>query len=168
MPNWCNNMVELHHKDQKKLNNLIKELSKGNDEAQIFNILRKRPKKEEKNWYDWNCSNWGVKWDANIIDWEERDECIWISFDTAWGAPIQLYEYLHDKGWTVEAYYHEPGMRFCGSFINGEEDYYEYADILEDYDELQKIPEEIYEFANLEYEHENHMEYLKEERENEE
>jgi hypothetical protein len=102
-----------------------------------------------------------VKWDAQIIDWEEREDCIWILFDTAWGAPIQLYEYLSDKGWHIEALYSEPGMCFCGSYTTEDaEDYYEYGDYLDDLDRLKEIPEDIFEFANLQYQHESHMEHL--------
>ena len=167
MPNWCYNRVELSHTDKKKVDKLEESLKNTEDSETFFNHLRKRPAKQKDNWYEWNISHWGCKWDASPNEYERDENNMTIYFDSAWSPPIKLYEYLHDKGWTVEAYYHEPGMAYCGSFIDGDEDFYEYGDILEDYDELQKIPEEIYEFANLEYEHESHMEYLKEEQENE-
>lgn len=45
----------------------------------------------ENNWYDWNISNWGTKWNAydqmkwnyDILD----KEILTISFNTAWSAP---------------------------------------------------------------------------------
>ena len=162
MPNWCSNIVTLSHKDKKKMAALLTELNKGEDSAQIFNVLRKRPKSQEDNWYEWNLSHWGTKWDSNVNGYEDNDDNIWVSFETPWGAPIALYEYLIKKGWSVEAYYSEPGLQFCGSWIDGEEDYYEYGDIIGDLKKLKKIPSDIYEFADLEYQHEEYMEYLKE------
>ena len=163
MPNWCYNRVTLTHSNPKKIDKLEKSLKNTEDSENFFNHLRKRPTKQKDNWYEWNIAHWGCKWDATPGEIDRVDENhIIIYFDTAWGPPIALYEYLDGQDWGVEAYYHEPGMAFCGSFVEGINDMYEYADILEDYDELQKIPEEIYEFANLEYEHESHMEYLKE------
>ena len=165
MPNWCYNRAKFTHTDPKKLDKLEKALEKAKKAEggeHFFNALRKRPKEEQDSWYSWNIENWGCKWDAFPTDYERDENSITAYFDTPWGPPIALYEYLDSQDWGIEAYYHEPGMCFCGSFIDGIDDVYEYDDILDNYEELQKIPEGIYEFANLECEHENHMEWLKE------
>jgi hypothetical protein len=143
MPNWCSNNVTLRHSDKKKMAVLLTEFNKGGENAKFFNVLRK-------------------KWGYNVNAHEDQDGNIWISFETAWSPPIALYEYLTKNGWAVEAYYSEPGMQFCGSWIDGIEDHYDYVDILGDKKELEKIPDEIYEFADLKYQHERLLEYQKE------
>ena len=55
-------------------------------------------------WYDWNCSNWGVKWDAkmNMDDLEISEHAggqssVTYSFDTAWGTPTEVFHALAKK-----------------------------------------------------------------------
>lgn len=38
------------------------------------------------NWYDWNCYNWGTKWNA-YDTYDNGDD---ISFDTAWSTPYNV------------------------------------------------------------------------------
>jgi hypothetical protein len=41
-----------------------------------------------KDWYDWRCAKWGVKWDAhelNVVD--NSNAHIEVSFETAWCPP---------------------------------------------------------------------------------
>lgn len=41
----------------------------------------------EFNWYNWNISNWGVKWDARECELVEEDETsLQYRFDTPWGV----------------------------------------------------------------------------------
>jgi hypothetical protein len=47
----------------------------------------------DDNWYDWQCSNWGTKW--NISDNV-------ISFNTAWSAPEPIFVALSEKFPEVE------------------------------------------------------------------
>jgi hypothetical protein len=54
------------------------------------------------NWYDWQCNNWGTKWDVycnNIKDWLVKKEWkgpyhITLEFDTAWGPPTEAIKRL--------------------------------------------------------------------------
>jgi len=41
------------------------------------------------DWYDWNCSNWGVKWDASNVKLKELSDfhTLIYSFDSPWGTP---------------------------------------------------------------------------------
>jgi hypothetical protein len=41
-----------------------------------------------RNWYDWNCNNWGTKW--NSYD-HKKDEAGRIIFDTAWSFPTPIF-----------------------------------------------------------------------------
>ena len=54
------------------------------------------------NWYDWQCNNWGTKWDVycnNIKYWNVKKEWkgpyhITLEFDTAWGPPTEAIKRL--------------------------------------------------------------------------
>lgn len=148
MPNWCDNSVTLSHSDKAKIDALFAVLSdEQNNEA--FYHLRPRPADQDEDWYNWNISNWGTKWDIHTIDYSRADDhTIWISFETAWSPPIALYEYLVDEGWEVEAFYHESGMAFCGKFTNEDGDeYYEYD--FSDRESIEALPQDIEDFTGL-------------------
>jgi hypothetical protein len=153
MPNWCYNTATLSNEDKTKIDGLEQELLK--EDAQPFNYLRPNPDGE---WdYGWSCENWGTKWDVSMHDWErEDDNTIVMHFDTAWSPPIALYDFLNENGWSVRALYHEPGMGFAGRFEDGYDDYYEF-----DYtnrEEVENLPEDIADFANVWDELERHEE----------
>ncbi len=63
-------------------------------------------------WYEWNCKNWGTKW--NSIDAYMNGDS--ICFYTAWSpcSPVikALSEMFPDV--RIEYYYDEAGMCFCG------------------------------------------------------
>ena len=145
MPNWCNNVVTLSHEDPAMLERaraafargaLLQEFipcpedlqntmagSHGADvekqaalEAQEAANLAKYG---HKNWHDWRVANWGTKWDIGSEDGAELvGDVLQLSFDSAWGPPIEFYNQMVELGFTVEAYYHEPGMQFAGSYTN--------------------------------------------------
>jgi hypothetical protein len=58
-------------------------------------------------WYNWNCANWGVKWDAKVdepsIDTLDKYELVdgtggvTYRFDTAWGTPTEVFQALAKK-----------------------------------------------------------------------
>ena len=146
MPNWCDNYVVVSNEDKSKIDALEAELS-NKEGVGTFQHLCPNPAGE---WdYNWSVDNWGTKWDASIIDWERQDDnTVWISFETAWSPPIALYDFLVMKGWEVEAYYHEPGMCFCGKYTNDEGDeFYEYD--FSDRGSIEAIPSDIEEFTGL-------------------
>ena len=145
MPNWCDNTLKLSHTDKIKVDQLESELSKKNDKghsaATLFEHFRPNPSGE---WdYGWSLENWGTKWEASIIDWERfDDENVTVYFETAWGPPIALYDYLTTQDWIIEAFYNEPGMCFAGIYDNGSDDYYEYAELSAD-EVDEQFPEEL-------------------------
>jgi hypothetical protein len=146
MPNWCDNLVTLRHSDKTKIDALEQELLK--EDTRVFNSLRPIPADKEEDWYDWNVSNWGTKWDASVHDWGRDDNEIWISFDSAWSPPTTLYEFLLESGWDVSAYYHEGGMGYCGKFTTEDGDeYYEYD--MSDRSSIEELPEDIENYAGL-------------------
>ena len=147
MPNWCQNVAYIDHEDKQKIDFMVEELDKK--EPQLFNSVMPRPVEEEENWYDWNVSNWGTKWDASVYDHHtDADGQLYISFDTAWGPPIGFYQFLYENGYEVEAYYNEEGMAFAGQFIDGEDDFYNYGDMSADEIE-ETLPSKVDEMFNI-------------------
>jgi hypothetical protein len=128
MPNWCTNVATINHGDSALIDSIETELKK--EKPELFQMLRPRPPEFEEQWYSWNVDNWGTKWEANIYNYERIDENnIKISFDTAWGPCVSLYEYLFENGYDTTAYYEEGGMAFCGKYEFGEDYFYDYSDM---------------------------------------
>jgi hypothetical protein len=153
MPNWCNNVLELAHKDPAMLERakdafnrqeLLQEFVPVPKELQIVagSVGAKDDPKQialedqekvnfakygYKNWYDWCVNEWGTKWDIGAEGYEVEIENggLNLSFDSAWSPPIQAYEKLMELGFEVRAYYYEPGMAFAGVWDNGIDDFYE-------------------------------------------
>lgn len=147
MPNWCQNVAYIANDDKTKIDAIIQELDKK-DEAQLFNSLMPNPSGEWQ--YDWSVENWGTKWDASVYEYwfEEEAGHLYISFDTAWGPPIGFYNFLYQNGYDVEAFYREEGMGFAGWFIDGEDNYYEYANMTAD--EIENyLPERLDEMFSI-------------------
>jgi hypothetical protein len=49
-------------------------------------------------WYDWNCENWGTKWDASDVDRiDQGKDHIQYTFQTAWSPPIQVMQSLSEQ-----------------------------------------------------------------------
>ena len=124
MPNWCFNQATFSHKDTA----LVERISKAVDRG-LFSEFFPIPASEKDNWYDWNCENWGTKWDVMnaTYDMTEDKTQITLEFNTAWSAPIAFYQKMSELGFTIEALYNEPGMEFAGSWNDeGGEEHVEY------------------------------------------
>lgn len=76
----------------------------------FWNIIRPKKKlwveywtransdKPQNNWYNWNTSNWGCKWDASDPDVERGDDTYaTITFSTPWSPPIGIVENIGRK-----------------------------------------------------------------------
>ena len=166
MPNWCNNSLTISHKDADTLDNLMAQIRADSDER-LFQHIKPMPEElrdttspsDSPNWYDWSCDNWGTKWDACNVDYEEYDGIVTFAFDTAWSPPIPVYEALADMGFEVQAYYVEFGMMYAGSWhcnADGEVSE-EYSDdisesVPQDVDEEFGITEQLEEWEELDKE----------------
>lgn len=93
-----------------------------------FESLEDSMAKKTNHWYDWNCRNWGTKWDAcdpvsgGIEKQADNFYSVDYDFRTAWGDPrevfvamTQQYPTLYfsvtcneEQGWGME-YYGENG-----------------------------------------------------------
>lgn len=161
MPNWCSNKVTFAHADPAMIKRVVDAYNRG----ELFSEFKPCPQDlldttspasgeiavhntetyGHPDWYTWCISNWGTKWDmdpgGNTIDLSEGEKAIDLWFDTAWSPPIPFLKTMEDHGFTVDAFYYEPGMGFCGRYTMGEDDYY---DIQGDADWVQKnVPVEI-------------------------
>jgi hypothetical protein len=189
MPNWCENNLTLRHADSAMiqrardayangtfLNEFVPvpedlHITAGNlgDPVLQEELEAKEDANIKKhgyaNWYDFCVNEWGTKWDVggddSLIVTHERD-LLTVIFDSAWAPPIEFYRKMEDLGFDVEAYYHEGGMAFVGSYIAGDDEYMEYggmtsdtvrAEIGETLDDMFGISEQL---AN--YEEEENME----------
>ena len=151
MPNWCNNTLELQHKDPTMIERaraamirgeflhefipVPKELSEtvagsfGDTEEQA-KLLEQTKANIEKfgygNWYDFCVNEWGTKWDIGGNDYGAptitEDGKMIAGFDSAWSPPTTAMEKLAAMGFEVKLYYYEPGMCFAGIW-EGNEDY---------------------------------------------
>ena len=150
MPNWCNNGITLRHADPQMIERVLKGREgllmeflptpqalldtvagfpgadkEAEHEAQMKSNIEKHG---AKDWYDWNCNNWGTKWDFALDCVENPDpNTVTASFDTAWAPPIEAYNKLMELGFEIEAFYYEPGMAFVGKYDNGSDDCVEYG-----------------------------------------
>ena len=151
MPNWCNNTLELEHKDPAMIERARAAMIRGEflhefipvpkelSEA-VANFTTNEALVEKygfSDWYGFCVANWGTKWDVGGDDYgaptiTESGKMI-AGFDSAWAPPTTAMERLAAMGFTVKLYYYEPGMCFAGIWEGDEDgfndDYYEYGDM---------------------------------------
>jgi len=156
MPNWCNNTVEVYHPDPTKLKALVeafnegkfcnhiipvpKELTEtvsghcGEGYAQDLNQFKMELNLKyfgAKDWYDFCVARWGTKWDVGgdgmEVELEGLKNDTTLCFDSAWSPPVGVYEAMVEQGFSVRAYYYEPGMAFAGVWWDGDDNYFEYG-----------------------------------------
>ena len=145
MPNWCNNTIKVQA-TKERIDEFEKFLNE-NDGKEWFTHFRPLPEElVNEGWYEWSINNWGCKWNCDANDWQRIDEnTISFWFDSPWGPPLALYEFMVDEEFDVRASYHEEGMAFVGEFVDGFDNCYEYEDL----DSLDYIPEHLIEDWNL-------------------
>jgi hypothetical protein len=156
MPNWCNNTVEIRHEDPAMLERVRKGFNEGkllnefmpvpedlqivagrvggNEDPEQKALVeaenRNLEKYGAKNWYDWCVQNWGTKWDVGADGYEAQDipGGLTLTFESAWAPPLDAFATMVEKfGFSIRAYYDEPGMAFCGIWEDGVDDFYEYG-----------------------------------------
>jgi hypothetical protein len=143
MPNWCQNSLVITAK-----NNIIEEIKDAEISLQKlfpcpeelrnttapaqYNDKEKAVTNLEKygheDWYSWQVSNWGTKWDIGPISEDSMDisdnqdgtstlNCV---FDSAWSPPVEAFKSLFNKYNKVDSNiyirleYFEPGCAFLG------------------------------------------------------
>jgi hypothetical protein len=148
MPNWCNNVVEITHEDPAMIERVRKAFKDGgllnefipcpaelheHDAPNRDEALAKRFMEQygATDWYNWQCKNWGTKWDIGGGDYNDPQDIpngLTLCFDSAWAPPTDAYQTLMDDfGFSIKAFYYEPGMAFVGKWEDGDDDYCEYG-----------------------------------------
>lgn len=114
MPNWCQNTAVINA--PKPVIDEIKQVLE--QKRGLLNWMRPRPGAQDENWYDWNCTNWGTKWDVSdvFIGDDSDEDLITISFDTAWAPPLGAFRHWAERDGrvTYRLTYIESGMGFVG------------------------------------------------------
>jgi hypothetical protein len=169
MPNWCYNRATFTHEDPEQITRLInaakvgkllnefypmppellEEAPIGDDYEQKRDAIVARNVQEfgYPSWYEWSIDNWGTKWDISEVDEDYMEKSkdgktVSFSFDTAWAPPTEWYDNI--EGFLIEAFYHEPGVGFCGKWTSEDgDDQYE-IDMMEDIEDVkERIPSDI-------------------------
>jgi hypothetical protein len=125
------NSLTVSHSDKAMVQKFVDAWNSGNTCQHFI------PMPEGEDWYSWNISNWGTKWDfgrdKNFDDPAEVKQNgdkyeVCVGPNTAWSPPIDFYNHLVELGYNVHASYFEPGMGFCGIFHDGYDNYIDYGD----------------------------------------
>lgn len=87
--------------------------------------MEKQAETQGRNWYDWNRSNWGTKWNAyDHAPVERDDETLTFKFDTAWSPPTPVIDALAEQFPEVQIVHEfiDEGWGFAGSitYTDGE------------------------------------------------
>jgi len=122
VPNWCSNKLIVGATNEKDLDDFVSKMGGEDEDGDVrefsFNALVPRPKTESTNWYDWNCNNWGTKWDASepSVYISDEDFKVDITFDTAWSPPIEWLQKVAPQFPKLQftLLYYEGGMGFAG------------------------------------------------------
>jgi hypothetical protein len=122
MPNWVYNSVYISG-EAGEVERIVARLSTPNDingemvsqPFSFWNIVKPtnldayfdtigtggRSMDDPDGWYEWNCKNWGCKWDAKCdeetveVDYlKDQTACVNYHFDTAWSHPEAIIKWL--------------------------------------------------------------------------
>ena len=173
MPNWCNNTLTLTHDDPAMIDRAIKAFEEGKmlqefipcPEPLTNTVAGSMPEGYQrelheftqqlnlkyykyKNWYDFNLNEWGTKWDiGNADSYVNRTSptSADFAFESAWSPPSNAYEKLQELGFSVQAYYWEPGMSFCGRHNEDGDECYEIKSI----EDAKRLPDDIESAFNI-------------------
>jgi hypothetical protein len=178
MPNWCSNYVELTHDNPDMLRRAEDAFNRGELLAEFIpvpaslqivagrvgddndaNQKALEVQQQENislhgyaNWYDYCVNEWGTKWDlggdGSQATVDESGKKLTFSVDSAWCPPIAAYEKLEELGFTVNAYYYEPGMGYAGTYSDGFDNEYNFSDMTSE-EVADTIPGDLDEMFNI-------------------
>ena len=72
----------------------------NNEDRPFLNGLRfKSTDRQDDRWYNWNCDNWGTKWNSINAEREicEYGDHVKYTFETAWAAPREILIALKEQ-----------------------------------------------------------------------
>ena len=147
MPNWCENVLVVAHKDPAMVSRAVKALEAGRLLEEFVPMQEEFRKTESTScdpavahalaekygyadWYEWRLANWGCKWDVgggdDAMALESNDpNRVELCFASPWSPPVAAYPRLEELGFAVEAFYYEKGRGFCGRYHAGADTSYD-------------------------------------------
>ena len=146
MPNWCSNHITIRGTNQAEISAIAEAMREDRFCDHVIptpEILKDTTSPVQKgeeeiaeerrricgytDWYSFQTSRWGTKWDVQCHDVEIEDDGLTVScsFDSAWSPPMGIAEELVERGLEVTLYYYEPGMAYVGKYEDGCDDYYD-------------------------------------------
>jgi hypothetical protein len=134
MPNWVTNELVVTGDTAQLKDFKSKFFTKVDGKKHpTFSVIVSMPIEEKDNWYDWNCNNWGTKWEPTHYEKNQvTAEIVDIQFDTAWSPPIEFFNTcadIYDK-LRFKCYFIDEMGNFCGMFdVKGDEHTIEYGDV---------------------------------------
>jgi hypothetical protein len=94
-------------------------LAREHNEQQKANIA----KYGFPDWYGWCVANWGTKWDARVVEFDDfNPNETYVMFDTAWSPPenfFKIFAMLHPDAYFRNEF-DEEGMGFEGYCENSQ------------------------------------------------
>lgn len=162
MPNWVKNNLRIKLNGEKALEvlEMIKDEAGNMTFSKVSplpeeledttspvpdNVAKKERRRLQKlygadNWYDWQCNNWGCKWDASESSFYQQDGYDMVTFQTAWTPPFAFMKTLSETfpKVTFELQFEEESETLFGKaiFQNGIINVYAPADPREDTSEI--------------------------------
>lgn len=140
MPNWCQNHLEISHEDPAQIQRAADAFQRG----EFLKEFVPMPEGEE-DWYTWNVTNWGTKWDVteDQPSISEDGKTLRAYFESAWSPPIAAIEKMSDElGFKVRLMYCEEGCGFAGIWDQDCEFEYDISEMTAD-EIRDQIPEEL-------------------------
>jgi len=153
MPNWTNNILTLSNDDAAQITKAAEAIKAGKlletfipIPEELQNTVSPAPDgavgvnyngTEYTDWYSFCVNEWGTKWDVECYGAPEISndgKTMRVSFDSAWSPPTEAYRKLEEQGFVVDALYYEPGMGFCGEYMDGFDETYEISGNADDVD----------------------------------
>ena len=148
MPNWCNNYAHITCPSKDIYINLNTAIT-NNTWFETFAPLSITDETNEMGWdLSTAVNTWSTKWppsNIEIINTDDENYIIELSFDTAWYPPLGVYKIMNKKfDIDIHAYYEEWGCAFFGRLcLSKEEEIDDMFDMPTNSEELNKIREII-------------------------
>ena len=119
MPNLFNNVLQIEHDDPK----MIQKFVKSYNEDKVCETFT--PELKDLYWSYWdigrsdNCASDDDGTDFDVVEVDINSTEVGVLFDTPYGPPIELYEYLTEElGFRIHAENYSFGRDYFGVFDN--------------------------------------------------
>jgi hypothetical protein len=111
MPSWCQNEVNIYGTEEEITK--VREFVNGTEEPFSFESIFPTE-------YVNRPDEWGTKWDAHEVDFEDGVDVLTYSFDTAWSPPYGIHNKLVEEFPNIHIswFYREEGEQFAGYLLH--------------------------------------------------